>query len=141
MLKRILLGGVFLSAVMAIVALAGNGPPAQDAIWADDMLYRTVDTGNRLPDHGPKDGLYVFDNLDGQRAVAESKPGDQDYNGGRWQVYVLEFTEEGLDVHDPDGDGIANFELTSWEQVEEHIGLGHLEQVMMGPSFTCPLIP
>ncbi len=128
------------SAALALVAIAGQGPPAMDAIWADGSLYGTLDTGNELPDKGPKDGLFVFTNLDGQRPVSEAKPGDRDYDGGRWQAYPLEFTEEGLAIHDENDDGVADFELTSWEMVEEHIGLGHLERLDMGPSFTCPLI-
>lgn len=124
-----------------IVATAEHvGPPALDAIWADDELFATVGTPTDLPDKGPKDGLYVFEGLDGQRAVAEAKPGDQDYNGGRWQVVQVKFTEKGISVHDPDGDGIVNFELTSWEAVQHHIALGHLEVIGDGPSFVCPLI-
>jgi hypothetical protein len=129
-----------LSAGTAIVSVAQVGPPALNQIWADDAIYATVGTPSMLPDRGPKDGLYTFTNLEGQRPVAESKPGDRDYNGGRWQVYELEFTSEGLAVHDPDGDGEANFELTSWEQVEHHIGLGHLDTAAVGASFVCPLI-
>ena len=137
---RTIIAGLVVTAGMTLAAVAGNGPPAPSAIWADGMAYRTVDTGNRLPGHGPMDGLYVFNNLEGQRPVAEAKPGDHDYNGGRWQVYVLEFTEEGLAVHDPDEDGVANFELTGWDAVQTHIGLGHLEMSGMGPRFVCPLI-
>jgi hypothetical protein len=136
------LGISFLILTVGIIALsfAGVGPPALDAIWADGELYGTVATPTELPDKGPKDGLYNFIGLEGQRAVAEAKPGDKDYNGGRWQVYLLNFTDAGKAVHDPDNDGIVNFELTSWEMVEHHIGLGHLESAGMGPSFVCPLI-
>ncbi len=136
------LGISFLILTVGIVAVsvAGVGPPALDAIWADEELYATVGTPTDLPDKGPKDGLYVFEGLEGQRAVSEAKPGDQDYNGGRWQVYILNFTDEGKAIHDVDGDGIVDFELTSWEMVEHHISLGHLESAGLGPSFVCPLI-
>ena len=116
-----------------------GGPPSGN-FWADGTAYRTVVTPSKLPNKGPKDGLYVFEGLNGQNPVSESKPGDADYNGGRWQVYVLEFTESGLAAHDSDNDGGADFELTSWEDVQTHIGLGHLMQIAMGPSFVCPLI-
>lgn len=141
MFKRIFLGGLFLTAVMAMVAWAGKGPPAPDAIWGDGQLFRTVDTGNSLPNHGPKDGIFAFTNLDGQHSVAEAKPGDQDYNGGRWQVYFVAFTDAGLDEFDPDGDGVANYELTSWEEVQDAMTAGYVEQTGMGPSFVCPMIP
>jgi hypothetical protein len=122
------------------MAIAGVGPPAPDAFWVDGSLYATVGTPTNLPNHGPKDGIYVFTNLDGQRPVAEAKPGDHDYNGGRWQVTLLEFTEQGLDVHDANDDGMADFELMSWEMVQEHMGLGHLQVAGQGPSFVCPVI-
>lgn len=115
---------------LAIVAVAGNGPPTPDAIWADGMLYSTVDTGNNLPAHGPKDGLYVFTNLQSQRPVSESKPGDRDYNGGRWQIYFINAVNP---------DNIPG-ELTSWEEVHSYINSGDLEVSGMGPSFVCPLI-
>jgi hypothetical protein len=126
--------------VFASTVFAG-GPPAPNAFWVDGQLYRTVGTPNSLPAEGPKDGIYTFTGLSGQTNVAEAKPGDLDYNGGRWQVTVLRFTPLGVSVHDPDGDGTVNFQLTSWEMVEEHIGLGHLEFVGLGPSFVCPVIP
>ncbi len=123
----------------AMPLAAGLGPPAGN-IWADGTLYRTIGTPTELPNKGLKDGMYVIEGLSGQHPVSESKPGDQDYNGGRWQQYILEFTEEGMEIHDPDGDGAVNFQLQSWEQVQEHIGFGHLMLVGMGDSFVCPLI-
>jgi hypothetical protein len=139
----------YLSLVVAVALLLGiapmisarSGPPIPDAIWVDDVLYGVILTPNSLPPHGPKDGLYNFTNLNGQRSVGESKPGDQDYNGGRWQVTLLAYTEDGLAIFDADDDGVADYELTNWEQVQDHIGLGHLEVIGDGPSFTCPLKP
>ena len=131
--------GLATALLLIVSPVVAVGPPG-GTIWADGMAFRTIATPSELPNKGPKDGIYVFDNLEGQHSVAEAKPGDQDYNGGRWQVYVLSFTEEGLAVHDADDNGMADFELTSWEDVQHHIGLGHLEQTAMGPSFVCPLI-
>jgi hypothetical protein len=128
------------SLISGQMAMAGVGPPAPDAFWVDGSLYATVGTPANLPDRGPKDGIYVFTNLDGQRPVAEAKPGDHDYNGGRWQVTLLEFTQQGLDAHDADNDGMADFELQSWEMVQQHLGLGHLQVAGQGPSFVCPVI-
>lgn len=137
---------ILLSAIVCLLATAafaqGKGPvgPPGGNIWADGTAYRTIGTPTNLPNNGPKDGLFVFQGLDGQSAVSESKPGDADYNGGRWQVYVVEFTEAGLAVHDANNDDVADFELTSWEMVQQHIALGHLQQVGLGPSLECPLI-
>jgi hypothetical protein len=143
MRKPIVFSGMGLFLAMAIMAVAGVGPPALNAIWADDMLYATVGTPTELPDRGPTDGLYVIEGLEGQRAVSEAKPGDQDYNGGRWQVYNLEWTASGMAAHDSDSDGEVDegMELTNWEDVEYHMNvLGHLMQTGMGDRFVCPLI-
>jgi hypothetical protein len=133
---------VFSLAFLLTVSLVSltTAQPVSDAFFVDGMLYRTVLTPANLPDHGPKDGLFVFDGLNGQTPIGEAKPGDKDYNGGRWQVYVVAFTESGMEAHDPDGDGTVNFQLMSYEAVYEHIGLGHLEMAGMGPSFVCPVI-
>lgn len=133
---------VFLSLIFLLLLISAPAIWAQpeSAFYVDGMVYRTIATPAHLPDHGPKDGLFVFQGLDGQMPIAEAKPGDRDYNGGRWQVYFVSFTESGMDAHDPDGDGMVNFQLTSWEAVYEHIGLGHLEISGMGPSFVCPVI-
>ncbi|MDH3892878.1 MAG: hypothetical protein OEV49_17590 [candidate division Zixibacteria bacterium] len=139
MKKGTILTGLLAIALLIVSTATAGGPPF-GAFWADGMVFKTVIAPNSLPNKGPKDGLYVFDGLDGQNPVAEAKPGDQDYNGGRWQVYVLQFTADGIAAHDGDGDGAADFQLMSWEMVQTHIGLGHLEQVAMGPSFVCPLI-
>ena len=77
----------------------------------------------------------------GQRSVADAEPGDPDYNGGRWNVKVATFTPMGLAIHDVDGNGVADFELTNAEQVMMHAGLGHLTIEDAGIYFECPLLP
>jgi hypothetical protein len=116
--------------VCSALASAQAGPPAVDAVWADGQLFRTVFTPTVLPDKGPKDGIFAFPGVAGQRPVAESKPGDTDYNGGRWQVYAI-------NVLDADA---LDHELTSWEEVQAYIDSGVLEIAGLGPSFVCPLI-
>lgn len=139
-MKKVISTLFVLTLLLTMSSISHAGGPPGGAIWADGHAYKTIATPANFTDNGPKDGIYVFDNLEGQNPVAEAKPGDQDYNGGRWQVYVLSFTEEGLAVHDANNDGVADFQLTSWEQVQTHIGLGHLEMTAVGPSFECPLI-
>lgn len=134
-----LMGSAFVVATAGTVT-AQVGPPAPNAFWVDGELYRTVATPTALPDRGPKDGIFVFTGLGGQIPVAEAKPGDKDYNGGRWVVYVLAFSGEGMMLHDVDEDGIVDTQLTSWEEAVYGIALGRLEIVGMGPSFVCPVI-
>ena len=140
MKKIIIAGAAFLFALSFIPrsAAAQIGPPG-GTIWADGIAFQTVATPTHLPNKGPKDGIFAFMGLDGQFSVAESKPGDQDYNGGRWQVYVLTYTEQGIANFDADGDGVADYQLTDWESVQQHISAGDFT-MSMGPSFVCPLI-
>ena len=64
-------------------------------IWADFELFRTVGTPAHFKaDTGPFDELYNVGDTgetfkDGVGAISESKPGDQDFNGGRWHVNLL----------------------------------------------------
>jgi hypothetical protein len=59
------------------------------AIWADCEAFSTLGTKTAFK-NGPFDALYNGATFkDGLGAVSESKPGDKDYNGGRWHVYTL----------------------------------------------------
>jgi len=135
------------------VALAGLSSSAradravrvQAAVWSHGELYDVIATDTAFASPPPQslDTIYNFaaSGLTGQRSVSDAAPGDKQYNGGRWTVQLVVFTDEGLMVHDPDGDGVANFELTSEEQVLTHAALGHLVIVDPGVYFECPLQP
>ena len=83
------------AAVLAGVALAA---PAQagvsgPAFWIDGELYSTVATPTDLSGTGAPASTYdaIYSFAGNQRNVAEAKPGDTDFNGGRWQVHELAF--------------------------------------------------
>jgi hypothetical protein len=134
-----LIGRMTLTVVTTLcLAAAGMTNPAygaaagraEAAIWSGDRLYDVILTDaffNSPPPHST-DIIFSFadSGLMGQRSVSEAAPGDRDYNGGRWEVMAVVFTPLGLEVHDPDGDGVVNFELTHAEAVLEHAILGHL---------------
>ena len=108
-------------------------------------LYGTVVTPTSFKNPPPRstDIIYSFgmNELQGQRSVSEAAPGDRDYNGGRWLVHFAFFTTLGESIHDADGDGIVDFELTNAEEVLAHEALGHLEIVDGNFYFVCPLLP
>ena len=60
------------------------------AIWADCIAFGTVGTNTSFkPTAGPFDRIFTGANfLDGMN-ISETKPGDQDFNGGRWHVWAL----------------------------------------------------
>jgi hypothetical protein len=136
---------LFALLVLVSAAYAGGASRVADAIWADGELYDTVITPTTFiaPPERSTDIIYSFmmSGLEGQRSVAESAPGDSDYNGGRWNVQMVVFTADGIAAHDPDGDGIVNFELTSAEDVVAHEQLGHLIINDANFYFECPLLP
>jgi len=62
------------------------------AIWADCEQFATKGTTSSFkPTAGPFDELYKIGD---RAAISDSKPGDKDFNGGRWHVNVL---KEGID--------------------------------------------
>lgn len=139
----LILGTIGLLLALAAPITAAPAARGQEAIWADGTIWDTIDTGAhfKAPNNPDSvDKIYVFMNLGGQRPVAEAAPYETDYNGGRWWVQAVEFTAQGLAIHDPDGDGIANFELTSDDAVLNHMALGHLTIVPTEVYFVCPLI-
>lgn len=140
------LAAAFAATTLTIVTVtAGRATPAENAIWANDQVYGTVatDTSFQSPPAHSTDVIFSFDGsgLSGQRSVAEAAPGDRDYNGGRWHVYAVTFTEAGMMLHDADSDGVVDFELTNSEDVLAAAEMGLVTIADTGIFFECPLRP
>lgn len=76
---------------IAVSGAAAAGGPPSPGFYVDGTLYATVGTptdflGTGAPAHS-YDRIYALG--DGLRNVAESKPGDRDFNGGRWLVFPV----------------------------------------------------
>ena len=89
MLRR-LAAGLTSAAILFTVAtssVAAGGPP-HVGFYVDNALYMTVGTPTDFTRTGAPastfDKIYALGN--GLINVAESKPGDTDFNGGRWMV-------------------------------------------------------
>lgn len=137
--------GLVLGMMLAASASAAPATRVAAALWAHDVLYDTVltDTSFTAPPAHSTDILYNFmmSGLMGQRSVAESAPGDRDYNGGRWSVQAVVFTAQGLAALDSNGDGVIDQELTSAEAVLNAEALGYLSILPTDVSFECPMLP
>ena len=85
-------------------------------IWADGELFGTVGTPTSLPeDQGPFDKLFQAapgSFKDGVGAISESKPGDQDWNGGRWEIYKL---KDGVMTDYSNADSVDDLNLSDFE--------------------------
>lgn len=114
--------------LVSSTALAQPGPvgPPGGTIYAHDVAYQTVATPRDLPNHGLFDKIYLLGN--GLASVAESAPGDQDYNGGRWEVHPVEFVS------------ISPKQFTN---AEDLLAAADRGEIMIGEvvrRFECPLI-
>jgi hypothetical protein len=84
------LAGIGLLLSLAAGSVAAGGPP-QVGFYVDGTLYRTVGTPTDFTNTGAPASTYdkIYALGAGLRNVAEAKPGDRDFNGGRWAVYPV----------------------------------------------------
>lgn len=97
------------------------------AIWSDCEAFATNGTNSSFkPTAGNFDELYNGANFkDGLGAISESKPGDQDYNGGRWHVNTL---KPGVDPNKYNNVcSVGNLDLNDFESTSTY--------------FECPMRP
>jgi len=134
---------ICLSGVSAIAKSEKAAQRVEDLIWADGRIYDTILTGASFtspPSHSV-DILYNFamSGLEGQRPVSDAWPGNKNYNGGRWWVHFVVFTDAGKALHDAIEDGIVDFELMSAEEILLHEAMGYLTIMPSSVYFSCPL--
>jgi hypothetical protein len=140
MIRRIVVLAVALAAIVlpAGIARAGVGGPA---FYVDGAVYRTVGTPTDLSGTGAPvhsfDTIYEFFGL--QLNVATAAPGDPGYNGGRWLVHGLSFSNYAAAVaaHDANGSG----DLDSDEEVAAALASGAATDIGIVKMFVCPVIP
>ena len=117
---------------LTATVVAAGGPP-HIGFYVDGAQYRTVGTPTDFSGTGAParsfDRIYVLGA--GLMNVAEAKPGDRDYNGGRWMVLPVTWAAS-----------VTPVQLTSAEQVAAYAAAGMLT-VASSPVklFECPVIP
>jgi hypothetical protein len=137
---------ILASVVLAVLAVQFSSAAAtvnlNPVLWHDGVLYGTVATPTDLPSSAPQssfDKLYNFgqSGLSGQRSVIESAPGFADFNGGRWLVMPVTFTQSGLAVYDTNSDGVIDVEFMSMEQVDAAADAGYVVIADPVKRFVC----
>lgn len=122
---------LLLATIGAGSVLAG-GPPAP-GFYVDGALYRTVGTPTDLSGTGAPASSYdrIYALGAGLMNVAEAKPGDRDYNGGRWMVLPVTWAA-----------GVTPVQYTSDSEVLAAAASGLLT-IASTPAkqFDCPVIP
>jgi hypothetical protein len=99
-------------------------------VWADGQLYNSIVTKATFKaSSGNFDQLYAAgpgkSYKDGIGLISESKPGDQDYNGGRWHLNVLK----------------ADVPQTKYENASSVEELDTNDFMSTDQYFECPLLP
>jgi hypothetical protein len=135
------------AAAVAVLALAGSamgngsGGVSGPSFYVDGQLYRTVGTPTDLSNTGAPahsfDTIYEFFGL--QPNVATAAPGDPGYNGGRWRVQGLRFSNYSAAVAQFDTNGSGNFD--SDEEIAAALAAGAATDIGVIKSFVCPAIP
>lgn len=119
-----------LLAALAASAVLAGGPPAA-GFYVGGELYRTVGTPTDFSATGAPADTYdrIFALGAGLQNVAEAKPGDTDFNGGRWMVLPVSWN-------------VTPYQLTSAEAVSAAEAAGELTIGSTPVSqFECPVIP
>jgi hypothetical protein len=132
MIRRLATGTAAAAVLLSIAAstVAAGGPPSL-SFYVDGAQYRTVGTPTDFSGTGAPTSSFdrIFVLGDGLANVAEAKPGDRDFNGGRWMVLPVTWH-------------VQPVQLTSAEQVEAYAADGRLTIATTPVSeFECPVIP
>jgi hypothetical protein len=122
-------------------AAAGNGAGGVTgpAFYVDGTLYRTVGTPTDLSGTGaPARSFDTIYAIEGQPNVATAAPGDRDYNGGRWMVHALTFSDYKAAVTAVDTN--ASGDLDSYAEIAAALAGGHASDAGVVRQFECPVI-
>ena len=123
----LLFGAVLLFLAGVTSANAQQAGPPANRIYANDELFTGVNTPRDLPNQGLFDTIYVLGS--GLASVADSGPGDPEFNGGRWEVRIVTWNT------------IEHTQFTNDEQVEAAAAAGQITIGDVVRRFECPLVP
>jgi hypothetical protein len=143
-LVRFVLPAAAAASALALIAGAGATGVTGPAFFVHGELYRTVGTPTDFSSTGAPAGSYdvIYAFGGGQQpAVATAAPGDRGFNGGRWQVHLLNFSDYAGALADGSVDMNANDVLDSAEEVQAAIDLGYAVDAGVVKMFECPVIP
>jgi hypothetical protein len=119
---------------------ASSGVSSGPAFYVDGVAYRTVATPTDLSGTGAPDGsfdtIYDFGGL--QLNVATAAPGDRDYNGGRWRVHALSFTNYAAALAAYDANDSGSFDSDA--EIAAALAAGAARDLGVVKSFVCPVI-
>lgn len=107
---------------------AASGPNGRPTAWADGELFDALVPPQSFDNpRGNFDELYAGGSgfLGGAPLISESKPGDQDYNGGRWHLNVLKSTVDPSKY--ANASSVEDLDVADFDSMDVY--------------FECPLLP
>jgi hypothetical protein len=135
-----LVAGIVLLTSASVAGAAGAGGVTGPSFYVNGTLYRTVGTPTDLSRTGAPassfDTIYEFFGV--QTNVATAAPGDPGYNGGRWRVQGLTFTNYAAALTAYDANLSGDFD--SEAEVAAAIAGGAATDIGVVKSFVCPVI-
>ena len=135
-----LVAGIVLLTSASVAGAAGAGGVTGPSFYVNGTLYRTVGTPTDLSRTGAPassfDTIYEFFGV--QTNVATAAPGDPGYNGGRWRVQGLTFTNYAASLTAYDANLSGDFD--SEAEVAAAIAGGAATDIGVVKSFVCPVI-
>ena len=124
-----------------VAAADDAGGATGPAFYVDGQVYRTVNTPTDLSNTGAPassfDTIYQFFGVQPFN-VATAAPGDAGYNGGRWRVHGLQFSDYAAAVAAFDTNDSGDFD--SDEEVAAALAAGAATDIGVVKSFVCPVI-
>ena len=143
-MRKLVVTSLLAVLAVAIVAsaawAAGSGGVSGPSFYVDGQLYRTVGTPTDLSNTGGPDSSFdtIYQFFGVQPNVATAAPGDPGFNGGRWRVHGLQFSDYAAAVatYDTNGSG----DLDSAAEVQAAIAGGAATDIGVVKSFECPVI-
>jgi len=139
----VITGALFMFLSQFVFAAPGQ-PTFMAALYGDGEVWGTKGT-TTLPAPNANnlqsfDNLYVINNFNNPNAVqlpvSEAAPGNPKYNGGRWYLHNVEWTEAGFMAYG----GFAPV-LKSEEEIKYNEEMGYLVITPGNAFFQCPLLP
>ena len=136
-----------LGALLAFTGLVNANPGQPNfmpALYGDGQVWGTKGTTSLPAPNGNNaqafDNLYVFTNANNPNAVqlpvSEAAPGNPKYNGGRWSLQNVTWTQAGILAN-----GGYTPVLNSEAEILYNQSVGYLEITPASVYFQCPLLP
>jgi hypothetical protein len=113
-----------------IVPLVFATPPRTGQLYYDGNVVRTLVPSNKPLKNPGIDPLYAFpEGVEGQYSVTQYAPGDKEYRGGHWAVWIVSWN-------------VDPYLITSYAGIQAAISAGDISVARNeAADVLCPVLP